>query len=243
MLRGDMLRGNIVLRLRTIAVAWLLAPLGAFAAEPVKQIGIYVQPYYQAADAATAAPRVAVGKSFDALLASTRREDIVTARDAVDAAPGRVTPMTLMVLAIRLYDVGLRDDAVFWFYAAKDRFITLAEVVAIQPSGLAQVEDAVRSFASLAGPAINGYAFCDLANQEALRGKALDWVEGHPYEPIFMTQLTAKPGDRGENLKVAIRKLRGDVEKERGYFEDAKNRNEFYAARQKNDVDTKFCWK
>ena len=30
--------------------------------------------------------------------------------------------MTMMVLAIRLYDVGLRDDAVFWFYAAKDRY-------------------------------------------------------------------------------------------------------------------------
>ena len=34
-----------------------------------------------------------------------------------------------MVLAIRFYDVGLRDDAVFWFYAAKDRYLTLDEVV------------------------------------------------------------------------------------------------------------------
>ena len=37
---------------------------------------------------------------------------------------GWLTPMTIMVLAIRLYDVGLRDDAVFWFYAAKNRFAT-----------------------------------------------------------------------------------------------------------------------
>jgi len=35
------------------------------------------------------------------------------------ARPEAVTPMTMMVLAIRLYDVGLRDDAVFWFYASR----------------------------------------------------------------------------------------------------------------------------
>ena len=35
------------------------------------------------------------------------------------AKPQVVTPMTMMVLAIRLYDVGLRDDAVFWFYASR----------------------------------------------------------------------------------------------------------------------------
>jgi hypothetical protein len=45
------------------------------------------------------------------------------------AKPQVVTPMTMMVLAIRLYDVGLRDDAVFWFYASKDRFQTLTEFV------------------------------------------------------------------------------------------------------------------
>ena len=37
--------------------------------------------------------------------------------------------MTMMVLAIRLYDVGLRDDAVFWFYVARARYITLEDVL------------------------------------------------------------------------------------------------------------------
>jgi hypothetical protein len=35
--------------------------------------------------------------------------------------------MTMMVLAIRLYDAGLRDDAVFWFYVAKDRLAWIEE--------------------------------------------------------------------------------------------------------------------
>src|SRR6185295_7544029 len=162
----------------------------AQAAEPVRQIGIYVQPYYEAAREPGGTPRVAVGRSFDGL-ASNKREDIVGIRDRIVKEPKLVTPMTLMVLAIRLYDVGLRDDAVFWFYAAKDRFLTLDEVVDVGAGGLAQVEDAVRSFSTLAGPIINGYAFCDIANQQKIRAKALDWVEQNPYEAIFLERLPA----------------------------------------------------
>jgi len=89
-------------------------------AEPVRHVGIYVQPYYEAARTPGGTPRVAVGRSFDGL-ASNSREDIVAIRDSIIRDPKRLTPMTMMVLAIRLYDVGLRDDSVFWFYAAKDR--------------------------------------------------------------------------------------------------------------------------
>lgn len=40
--------------------------------------------------------------------------------------------MAMMVLAIRLYDVGLRDEAVFWFYAAKERYIVMSEVLNVK---------------------------------------------------------------------------------------------------------------
>ena len=158
--------------------------LSAAQAEPVRHVGVYVQLYYEAAREPGGTPRVAVGRSFDGL-ASNKREDILSVRDRIVAAPKLVTPMTLMVLAIRLYDVGLRDDSVFWFYVAKDRFLTLDEVVDVGAGGLAQVEDAVRNFSTLAGPIINGYAFCDIANQQAIRAKAADWVERNPYEAIL----------------------------------------------------------
>ena len=122
-------------------------------------------PYYEAAHEPGGTPRVAVAKAYDALLASSRREDVVRARDGIVKDNALLTPMTLMVLAIRLYDVGLRDDAVFWFYAAKNRYFTLEGVADVRAPQLAQVEDAVRNFAALAGPVINGYAFCDVANQ------------------------------------------------------------------------------
>jgi hypothetical protein len=212
------------------------------AAEPVRHIGIHVQPYYEAARAPGGTPRVAVGSTFDGL-ASSRRADISALRDKIVADPRLVTPMTLMVLAIRLYDVGLRDDAVFWFYAAKDRYLTLDGVVDVGAGGLAQVEDAVRSFATLAGPFINGYAFCDIANQQAIRAKALDWVEQNPYEAIFMERLPAKSKDRKTALRDAIAGIRASAAKESAYLRDPKNAAEMRATRAKNQMNAKFCWK
>ena len=215
----------------------------ASAADPVRHIGIYVQPYYEAARRPDAKPLVLIDKSFDGLLSSNRREDILSARDKIVAEPKRVTPMTMMVLAIRLYDVGLRDDAVFWFYAAKDRFITLAGVIDIRVANLAGVEEAVKSFATLAGPVINGYAFCDLAKQKDQRAKAFAFVEQNPYEPIFMRQLPARPGDRQDNLRRALEAIKGDVAKERAHFENPANVAEFVASRKQNETDAKYCWR
>src|SRR5215469_13931723 len=146
-----------------ILAALLVFPCCALGAEPVRHIGIYVEPFYRAAATPDGKPQVAVGEQFNALLASNRREDIIAACDLIIADPKLVTPMTMMVLAIRLYDVGLRDDAVFWFYVAKDRYIVLSEVLDVKTPQLAQADDAMRNFSALAGPVINGYAFCDLA--------------------------------------------------------------------------------
>lgn len=66
--------------------AALLFTQATLAAEPVRHIGIYVQPYYEAAREPGGTPRVAVGGSFDAL-ASNRREDILALRDKIAADP------------------------------------------------------------------------------------------------------------------------------------------------------------
>jgi hypothetical protein len=216
----------------------------AQAAEPVRHIGIHVQPYYAAARTPSGKPRVAVGASFDGL-ASSRREDIVALRDKIVADPKLVSPMTLMVLAIRLYDVGLRDDAVFWFYAARDRYLTLDAVVDVHAGGLTQVAEAVRSFSSLAGPVINGYAFCDIANQQVIRARALDWVEKNPYDAIFMDRLPGKANarDRRPALSEAVAAVRASAAKETAYLADPKNVEDMHASRAKNQMAGKFCWK
>jgi hypothetical protein len=225
------------------ALLSLLPASGVLAAEAVRTIGIYVEPYYRAATAPGGAPQVSVGKAFNALLSSNRREDILAARDLIAGAPKLVTPMTMMVLAIRLYDVGLRDDAVFWFYVAKERYIVMSDVLDVKTRALAQADDAVRNFAVLAGPVINGYAFCDHAKQKELYAKAIAWVEAHPYEVMFMAKAPALPGDRQENLKRGLAKARARAAKESAYFDDAKNVAAFDATRKKIEADVKYCWK
>ena len=225
-----------------LVVASIVASAAALAA-PIKRVDIYVTPYYEAAQGPGGTPKVAVGKTYDTLLASNNREDIVRARDEINRNNSLVTPMTLMVLAIRLYDVGLRDDAVFWFYAAKDRFVTLAGVSDIKSRELAQVEDAVKNFAILAGPIVNGYAFCDIAKQQELRAKALKWVVDNPYKAMFLPQVPARPGDREQNLRKAVADITQAAAKEREYLAKSANVADLKAKRKQNDADAMYCWK
>jgi hypothetical protein len=226
-----------------VAAVLFAVASGAFAAEQVRHVPIYVEPFYRSAPTPDGQPQVAVGKQYTDLLSSTKREDVLAARDLIVAAPKLVTPMTMMVLAIRLYEVGLRDDAVFWFYVAKDRYIVMSEVLDVKTQALAQADDAVRNFSTLAGPFINGYAFCDLAKQKELHAKAVDWVENNPYEVMFMARAPALPGDRAENAKRAVANAKERAAKERAYFDDSKTREAYYATRKRNEVDVKFCWK
>jgi hypothetical protein len=211
--------------------------------KPVKQIDLYVTPYYESAKTLDSHPTVAVAKAFDTQLSSNKREDILAVRDAIQVQSKLITPMTLMVLAIRLYDVGLRDDAVFWFYVAKDRYLTMADVLDIKAAPLAPIEDAIGAFATLAGPSINGYAFCDLAKQRGQTVNSIAWIEVHPYEALFMQKLPALPGDRTQNLRKSIEGLKESAQKERQYLEDPKNLEDFNKSRKANYAAEQFCWR
>jgi len=230
------------MKLKLALAAAMLSSL-AQAAEPVKTIGVYIEPFYRASAAPSEPRHVAVGKRYDALLASEKREDILAVRDFIKAEPKVVTPMAMMALATRLYEVGERDEAVFWFYAAKDRMLILMEVAPPNSPQIAQAADAVGAFSRLAGPVINGYAFCDLKNQQAIRAAALDWVAANPYEVMFMAQVNARSGDRAALAAAGLKIARDNAAKERGYFEDPANRDKFYAARKQNEADAKYCWR
>ena len=227
--------------LHRLVLALLALAAGHAAAEPVRRVEIYVQPYYVSATKTGERPQVHVGDAFDALLSSNDQADIVKVRDLVRSDPDFVSPMTLMVLAIRLYDVGLRDDAVFWFYVAKDRYISLLGVV--DENALGSAPDAVRSFATLAGPVVNSYAFCDVDKQLAANDKAWQWVAAHPYMTAFSPALPAKPGDRAANLTKATEGLKASADKARAQLSDPAFQKDFQARREAKGVPADFCWK
>ncbi|HEX6034279.1 MAG TPA: hypothetical protein VFY83_07575 [Anaerolineales bacterium] len=80
-----------------------------------------------------------------------------------------LTPEQMFVLAIRLYDLGEKDDSVYWFYEAQFRaklFLTSLDAhhraeISELTAGLLASYDA---FTQLAGEHINGYAGCDVDN-------------------------------------------------------------------------------
>lgn len=211
------------------------------AAERETVIPLYVSPYYSAAQPGQAQPQVDVARAFDALLADGRAEQLDTVAAAIRANSGTVTPMTMMVLAIRYYDAGRRDDAVFWFYVAKDRYRSAARVIDFKDPRLSEIRSAMLSFAELAGPYINGYAFCDIDNQKAIRARAADWAVANPYAVVLSPSLPALPGDRTRNLEDANAQLIRDARDEADALRNPETRKAISEGRRQNDADARFC--
>ena len=213
------------------------------AAEPVRQLVVFVAPYYSAGDTFAAAPKVAVDPQFDALLASTNVADIRKARDMIAAKPDLVAPETMMVLAIRLYDVGLRDDAVFWYYAGRDRFLTMEAVLDMRSLRLARQANTVTSFIEALGATMDGYAMCDVARHQEREDRAIAWVAAHPYKELGYTDLPAQSEDRNAALANAVGKLREMSAHNQALLARPELQAQLADARKRTQADTRFCWK
>lgn len=216
------------------------------AAERETWIAAGASPYYEAGDGPGKAPTVEVHSDLDALLRSTRRTDILAARDHIEAQPELIAPVTMMVLAIRLYDVGLRDDSVFWFYVSKYRGTTLRDVANWRsgPFGDGWI-DAMGALIGQADPYINGYAFCDFANQQRINAKAVEWVATHPYRGLDQPALKErlKPGLLEENLRASVERIRDRVAAEAVEMNTPAKREWMRARRQAAEAESRFCWK
>jgi hypothetical protein len=207
-------------------------------AEPIRQIAVYVTPYYN--NDGQGGVQVSVDRALDRLLASNAAADVLKVRDMVAAKPAEVAPNTLMVLASRLYDVGQRDEAVFWFYVARYRFLTLVSV--LDDGRLAEANTATRAFVELVGPAINGYAFCNLEKQDEAERRALAWVTANPYAPVMNTRFKARPGDRQANLAGALARIGRIQDQQRAGLADPEGRAALMKGRAEAQADARFCW-
>lgn len=221
----------------------LSAPVMA-QAKPVKHIPVYVEPYYNAAQTLEGTPEVAVGPAFDELLRSHNPKDILAVSEKIKAEPDFVTPMTMMVLAVRLYDTSQRDDAVFWFYAARDRYTTVNDVIDVETAQMAEVDAAMGSFMTLIGPFINSYAFCDIDKRNKLRMAAFEWVTAHPYMTLYSPTLKKRleNADIKHEISESLRRLDFDISQERAYLLE-EGLEELKTQRRDNKVDEQYCWK
>lgn len=223
-------------------LAALCLGIGSAAANDgkVRSIDIYVTPYYSAN--AGKAEFVKVYDKIDELLKSGKEEDFKKAEKIVQDTPQMVSPITLFVLSARAYDLGLRDDAVFWFYVAKNRAILLRGVVDLEGEKFTDMVAAIGAFMKLVGDVVNPYAFCDIKKQQDLADKALEWTKKNAYEAMFSPEFSSPHEDRKAALAKGIEKLESRNKKEKDYFLDKDNLANFKAMRKQNGTDEKFCF-
>jgi len=123
-------------------------------------IDVYVTPYYN-----SKGPEISAGR-FSSGLASAKEGDFLATIAQMKKDWDRLTFPELYVAAIRLYDLGYRKEAVYWFYSAQYRgrqFGILLDQTKMGSIGSPGFEllHAQNAFYQLVGPYINGYAFGD----------------------------------------------------------------------------------
>ena len=207
--------------------------------QKVNSVDIYVSNLYSASGGVP--NYVRVYDAIDGLLMENNVESLQKAIKIIEDAPGLVAPSTLMTVAARAFDLGLKDEAAFWFYAGKNRFIVFTEVLDVKDPVFASTMDVNLAFVKLVGDVINPYAFCDLKKQRAAVSRANEWTKAHPYEAVFLERFPSKFKDRKAALKNAEGLLEKSLQKQDEYFADPKNKEEFFKKRKQNRADERFC--
>jgi hypothetical protein len=140
----------------------VLVALGAVAPLPLasqaSRIDISAPPFYN-----SEGPQVNVGR-FSQELASADRESILQIVGAMEQELASLPVMTMYVAAVRLYDLGHRDEGVWWFYRAQYRdrlFRALVDDMGGMGGEEFLLVNAHGYFQASAGEHLNGYAGCD----------------------------------------------------------------------------------
>jgi hypothetical protein len=127
---------------------------------------IYVTPFYDFNGL-----KISIGE-YSKKLANADAASILQLTAELKKEKDKLRAEVMYVAAIRLYDLGQKDEAVYWFYTAKYRAglfsLTLDnERVGSIGSEAFELKQAYRAFNQLAGEYINGYAGGELQKFEA----------------------------------------------------------------------------
>lgn len=163
----------------TLVVTTALSLVVPVSADDPGHINAYVTPYYN-----SAGPAIKVGK-YSAGLASKNPGEFVATILRMKKQWSDLNFLELYVGAIRLYDLGYRWEATYWFYSAQYQgrlYALLANKEKLGSIGDQAFElyHAQNAFFQLVGPNINGYAFGDIDSLVKIVRKVQDANHGVP---------------------------------------------------------------
>lgn len=142
----------------SVAIAQQIA--GQSINDPAR-IEVYITPYYN-----SKGPAIEVGQWSKGLAATNEAEFVATISKMKQSWNDLRFP-EIYVAAIRLYDLGFRNEATYWFYSAQYRGRLFASLIDREKMGSMgapgfELVQAANAFQQLVGPYVNGYAFADI---------------------------------------------------------------------------------
>lgn len=151
-------------------IASSLSLVSSALADDPSRIDAYVTPYYN-----SSGPVIRIGK-YSVGLASKNQGQFVATILQMKKQWSRLSFVELYVGAIRLYDLGYRNEATYWFYSAQYEGRQFALLVNQNELGRMgdrgfELYHAQDGFFQLVGPDINGYAFGDMDSVVAILRK------------------------------------------------------------------------
>ncbi len=118
------------------------------------------------------------------------------------AAVAHQHPAAYYELAMRLFEAGRQDEAVFWFYAGQLRFRSrLASHPELPKSG---EPAAFASLSQVIGTPLNRYAFGDIAGLAATIDRVLAWDAAHD-DPF------SRKGAARDGIREGLSKMREQI--------------------------------
>jgi hypothetical protein len=126
---------------------------------------IYITPFYDSNGL-----KIDVGENSKKL-AKADSKTIIEISTELKKEKDKLRAEVMYVAAIRLYDLGHKDEAVYWFYTAQYRARVFTSILDKEKVGTIgseafELKQAYASFNQLAGEYINGYAFGELPKLE-----------------------------------------------------------------------------
>lgn len=187
---------------------------------------ISIEPFYYGPGLVPGPPgaTVAIDPAYDDLLSSNKPEDIKHAKEKALGDGAHTSFLVLFALAARLYDIGLRDDAVFVYYIARNR-LRLTEAVA-DTSAFSAMLTAGSEFNASLEHYMHGYAFGHIDRQVATFRRAAEWTQKNPYRALAKYD-TSK----------ALESIMQQAKQNEDYFRFEENRSKLKADRAQSYKD------
>lgn len=126
---------------------------------------IYITPFYDSDGL-----KISIGENSKKLAGADAKTIVQVSAD-LKKEKDKLRAEVMYVTAIRLYDLGHKDEAVYWFYSAQYRARVFSSILDKEKVGSIgseafELKQAYISFNQLAGEHINGYAFGELPKLE-----------------------------------------------------------------------------